>query len=1003
MARLSISLLGPFHVSLDGRTLSGFESNKVRALLAYLAVESGRPHARDSLATLLWPNYLNRSAVNNLRSVLANLRHVIGDSSATPPFLIISRDTIQFNSTADYELDVDAFRSATTCSMREADTLLATYRGNFLEGFALPDNEVFEEWLQGRREQLRREMLEALDWLAARALQQSGYSEAAAHARRQLEMDNLRESSHRQLIRALALLGQRTEALVQFELCSHLLREELDVEPSAETRALAEQIARGDIAEPPPAAAQPSAASVHYNLPAQSTSFIGRDAQLEMLINLLIDPAVHLITVTGPGGIGKTRLAQEAARRSVDHFRHGVFFIALESATMGDDIIDRLMTGLGIRNKPSIPHREAVLNLLRNKQALLVLDTFEHLQQEVDIISRIREFAPDVKLLVTSRSVLKLSGEKIYIVPPLANPESVTDPVAITRSDAVDLFKARAQEVQPDFTITTANVGDVVEICRMLGGLPLALELAAAHTRTLSLRQLRRQLMEGDELLAGGPRDAPARHRSIQDTLAWSYDLLSPAQQALFRCLGIFSEGCTLAAAEAVAPESMRERSLFIDILSGLIDHSLIQTQNINGRRIYRLHEITSRFANDRLTSCGELDQTMSRLLDYILELAKQVDQHFRDTSRDHWLSVFEPEATLVWRTLEWGLATNDVATVRRCLSLSGHMLQYWNVRGQHDLARQWTEKALGYAAQLNLEKSFLGPALITAASMALVHADIKDSLAHAEAALLVARETGDRALEIRALHLIGLCAFARDELALAGEIWTTAQSLADELGDPALLTITLDDLGNLAARRGDFDQAIGFHLREQATSLEAGDLYSEFYAAINLGEVSMLMERPVDAAFYYDRAMKLCRDMGDSRGLAQTMITQSALLIQLHRSGEARKLLCEAISLSWAIQNLDIVLRGLEMLLHSDVIAMSLETQARLAGAISHLSEQYSSASLPTDKEALAALKERLSREMNRSAFTLEWGIGRTYSWEQAVELAQEAIKAGISGAPVS
>ena len=1001
MAHLSLQFLGPFQATLNGHVLTGFESNKVRALLAYLAVESDRPHPRESLAALLWPNYLNRSAVNNLRSVLANLRQILGDRSTDSPFLIITREAIQFNPTADYCLDVDVFDAAVGAQVKQAELILDTYRGEFLEGFSLPDNSAFEEWLQGRRERLQQQMLAALDSLATLAMQQSAYGEVVTYARRQLEMDNLCESAYRQLMLALAHLGQRTEAVAQYELCAHLLRVELNIEPSAETHALAQRIAAEEI-DPLATEATAGSASLagkieqRHNLPLQLSSFIGREDQLADLLNLLANPNVRLITVTGPGGIGKTRLALEAARRCAPTYRHGVFFISLGSAKTYVDMIERLIVGLGLRATPSIPNHEAVLNLLQNKNALLVLDTLEHLLPDVDIISRIRESAPQVQILATSRSALRLSGEYIFIVPPMSNSEPGADPATLWQSDAMALFEERAREVQPDFAVSASNAAEVTEICRLLGGLPLGLEMAAAHTRTLSLRQLRQQLSSGDELLTGGRRDVPSRHRSIRDTLSWSYDLLTPAQQALFRSLGVFSEGCTLAAAEAVAPERAIGRGEFIDNLSGLIDQSMVHTQTLRGRRIYRLHEISLRFAHEQLLAGGEFDQTMSKLLDYILNLAEQVDQHFRDPSRHEWLALFEPEAGYVWQALDWGLSSGDASTVTRCLTLTGRMLQYWNVRGQHDLARQWTEQALQRGQELDIEKSVLGLPLITVASMALVHADIQESLDHAESALQVARETGDTPLEVRALHLIGLCAFARAELELAETIWKDALDLAEHLGVATLLSTILDDLGNLAARRGDFEQAIGFHLREQEVSLEAADLYSEFYAVLNLGEVFMLMERPADAAMYYERALKICRELNDSRGLAQTMITQATLMIQLQRPAEALALLREVIVLAWDIQNLDIVLRGLELILHSDVVEMSLETRARFAGALSHLSEKYSSASLPTDKEALVALRGRLSQEMSASVFTLEWRVGRSYNWEQAVELAREITRAG-------
>lgn len=1008
MPGLRLSLLGPLTITLDSEPFAGIRLRPTLALCIYLACQPGR-HRREHLMALLWPDWPQASTQQNLRQNLYVLRQALPEidsyTGGSVPLMLADRDTLQLNPAAAVEVDVLRFTALlahpqpTPLQLAEA---VALYRGDFLADFYLPDSEPFEEWAEARRADLRRMMLEALDSLTVGAIERNAYGEAMAYARRQLEIDNLRESAHRQLMLALARSGQRASALSQYEACRRLLRDELGVEPSAETRSLARQIAAEEIGRPsidPIAEYDPVTdnALPHYSLPLQLSSFIGRQSHLAELIALLTNPDVSLITVTGPGGVGKTRLAQEAARRCCTTFyRDGVAFIPLESAATSADMVDRIMVGLGLRDTPSIPHHEAVLNLLQDKHLLLILDTLEHLLPDVQLISRIRERAPEVKILATSRSALKLSGEHIFVVPPMADQDQVTEVATITRPDAVALFQARARETQPDFIVSADNAADIVEICRLLGGLPLAIEMAAAHTRALSLRRLRQQLNLGEELLIGGLRDTPTRHRSIHETLSWSYALLTPAQQTLFRSFGVFPKGGTLAALEAVAPEVMHRSSEFINSLSGLIDHSMIQTQTVQGRRIYQLHEISSRYAREQLVAHGEFDQTVSRLLDYILDLATQVDQHFRDPSRNDWLALFDLEADHVEQALEWGLSTDDPPTVTRCLALTGLMLQYWNVRGQHDQARQWANRALLRGRQLDIGKSALGPALITASSMALIHTDIQDSLDHAESALYVARETDDRPLEARALHLIGLCAYARADLDLAEKNWSEALALVEQLGIARLLATTLDDLGNLAARRGDYAQAIALHLREQEISLEAADLYSEFYATINLGEVSMSMERPVDAALYYGRALELSRDLNDSRGMAQTMITQAALMIRLHRPKEALDLLHEVITLAWSIQNLDIVISGLEVLLHFDVVVISPATRVRFAGAVSHLMEQYASASLPVDKEALVALKERLSREMDPSIFSLEWRIGYSYDWQQTVELAQKVIKAG-------
>ena len=723
------------------------------------------------------------------------------------------------------------------------------------------------------------------------------------------------------------------------------------------------------------------------NLPVASSWFVGREAHLERLTLLLLRPEIRLVTVTGLGGIGKTRLALEAAARVANVFLHGVFFIPLETATTGGELALRLLNSLGIRRRSDIPPEKIILEYLRDKHVLLILDTLEHLLPELELIGRIHQSAPQVHLLATSRSVLRLSGELVFTVPPL----DVTAAAADSHADAVALFVSRVREMRPDFTLTEDNAADVSRVCRLLGGLPLAIELAAAQIRVLSLHRLLARLERGTDLLAGGPRDAPIRHQSIEQTLSWSYNLLSEAEQTLFRCLGIFEEGSSLAAIGAVAPPQMCEGDRFIDILTGLVDKSMLQALRLRNRRSYRMHEITRHFAVERLVVAGETDTVMHRLLDFMLDLAEQVNRDFRSPDRNRRLEIFEPESTHIWPVLQWGVASDDTAVIEKCLALTGAMLQYWNTFGLHEPARKWTDRALAAARHHDIPLPAQGMALITAASLALIQTEVGEGETHATAALAAARAGGDRRLEIRALHLLGLCAYSRSDLDAAAEIWEEALRQVEGENAPSLLAAALDDLGNLAARRGEFDRALIIHRREQAVSLAAGDLYSEFYAVINLGEVSVNMGRPEAAELYYRRALELCRAMGDSRGLAHITLTRARLMLQLGRPEESRRLVHEAAYLAWDIQNLDIVLQALVMMLDNASDTMSLPARARLGGALSALNEQYASASLPVDQEAIAGTRQQLSRLMDIADIELEWQVGRRLSWEQAVDLAFE------------
>src|SRR5262245_47931098 len=334
MARISVSLLGAFRVSRDGAALTSFEYDKVRALLAYLAVEAEHPQRRETLVGLFWPESADTAARRNLSQALFNLRQAIGDQTATPPYLHISREAIQFNTASDHALDVATFSALLdacvghqhqridTCApcAQRLQQAVALYRGPFLEHFFLADSAAFEEWTLLRREALHRRALEALRQLAHYYEQRHEYGEAGRYAIRQLELDPWREEAHRQLMRMLALSGERSAALAQYESCRRTLAAELGVEPSAETTQLYHEIQRNEL-KTDPVAVEPAPVT---NLPPSLTPLIGRAPEVTQLARVLADPTCRLITLVGPGGIGKTRLALQVAANHHQAFMHGV-------------------------------------------------------------------------------------------------------------------------------------------------------------------------------------------------------------------------------------------------------------------------------------------------------------------------------------------------------------------------------------------------------------------------------------------------------------------------------------------------------------------------------------------------------------------------------------------------------------------------------------------------------------------------------------------------------
>lgn len=554
--------MGGFQAFLDGEPTTHFTSDKTRALLAYLVMEAQRPHRRESLCALLWPNVPENAARQSLSQALSILRKVLRDDDKATPFFLADRDTIQFNPRSPFELD------------RE-------YHGLFLNGFSLPDAEAFEEWLLLQRETLQRDALEKLDNAIAQQLEQGHPERAIEFARKQLSIDPWREESHRSLMHAYALHGQRSEALAHFEKCKQVLREGLGVEPSQETLALLLRIQQDSISAKP-ATSEKVSLNV-FELPTTLTPFIGRESELIALGALLTDPAARLITLVGMGGMGKTRLAIEIATRSRDMFKNGVALIPLVSINTAAAIDVTLARAISSALRLNVARSDNVvdelLGALRHSNMLLILDTFEHLNgaDAISLIDKLLQAAPQVKLLVTSREALEVPGEWRCDVLGLG-------------SDARALFVQCANRVHAAMRLGTDDERAIQRICDLVGGMPLGVELAASWTRTLSCTEIAEEIETGLAFLSSNTRQVPERHRSITAVLNHTWFMLTDMERHTLTRLAQFRRGFTREAATSVAGTTLA-------LLSALVNRTLVR--RVDARR-YDLHELIRQFALER-------------------------------------------------------------------------------------------------------------------------------------------------------------------------------------------------------------------------------------------------------------------------------------------------------------------------------------------------------------------------------------------------------------------
>jgi predicted ATPase/DNA-binding SARP family transcriptional activator len=612
VTRLAIRLLGPFEVTLDGEPITQFETLKTRALLAYLAAEVGSPHRREALAEMLWPDRPEGAARANLRHTLRSLRLAIGDHEAEPPFLITTRETVALNPDVDTWADVRDFAGSLSGLERmenpdpEAlEKALASYREPFLEDLSVPDSALFEEWRILKREQLQRQVLDLLSRLVTGYERQGEYQRALAHAWRKVDLEPWDETARRQVMRLLARSGRSAEALGQYEACRKVLADELGVEPETETVQLYEQIQRGELGPETTVRAGPPVPV--WNLPAAPTPFFGRTDELSDLEEGLADPDTRLVTISGPGGSGKTRLALEVGARfaardrqaqsdqSPLSFPHGIIFVPLAAIDTVEGLVSAMAEALGLH---LLGGRDQLLEFLRRKQILLILDNLEHLLDGAGFLAKILRTAPGVHILTTSRERLRLHSEHVLPIGGLSYPDHIlkasspkaADPgLCVAAYPAFHLFVDSARRVQPRFAVTPGDLPLLLDICRHVDGLPLALELAASWADALSVRDILAEAQQSLSFLQAEWHDVPERHRSMRAVFDVSWRRLSGPERDVFCRLSVFRGGFSQkAASQVIGPEASPRT------LAALVRKSFLQCDHPRDR--YQVHELLRQY-----------------------------------------------------------------------------------------------------------------------------------------------------------------------------------------------------------------------------------------------------------------------------------------------------------------------------------------------------------------------------------------------------------------------
>lgn len=959
---LKIYTLGRLAIELNGEILSDFVSQKAPALFVYL-LHHPREHERDVLAELFWSDTSSEQALKNLRTVLSNLQKSLGD------YLEVSRQTLAI---AEAKIWLDSRVLSQSISsilekeaysprrlLAELDEALELYQGEFLMGVKTGGAPELDTWISLERESIRAKLQKALYLGMELCSTQGDYERGILYGKRLMALDPFYERGMRLLMRLYAYADNRNAALQSYDSFARLLKKELAIDPEEESIALSKAIKTGRIIALP-RLAKPN------NLLQPNNRYIASDL-LRQANNLLDEPDCHLLTLLGAGGMGKTRLAEHIAHERLEDYRDGVFFVPLASVNATEGLIQAIFQAMAIpyadsRRKPL----DVLLQALREKHILLILDNFEHIMDAADLVAELLRQLPLLQILITSREALQLQGEYLLMMQNLAYPEN-----AETEGDwaALQLFAQMAQRVKSDFSLESER-NAVSEICRLVDGLPLAIVIAAAWVQFHNPELIAERIRENLDFLSVQRRDLPERHRGITALLNSTWAALSPEEQEILKVLAVFRGHFDFAAAHAVSGADA-------EMLNRLLSKSLLQIHS-EGR--YQQHELLRRFVLEQ----GENPSARLALAHYFQNWAK--DLLLQGLPIHEQFALIEREYANLWR-LD-GLSESEER--RHTLKLCDILPEYWIARGyavQDEIRR--LQEALDFAE----DTAEYARGLVRLGQMLAQSDRYEEAKQLLPRAIELSHELGDKVLEAVALNEYQRCLMVTGNFEASRDYLFQLVDLTEAAPDTAqikrLRGIAYTNLGTVHHQLGLMNEAvlfvqIGLELNEQTNNILMTCICHNILGIVALDEADY-----IKAKQEFSEALRLAREVGHIR-FESSFSGNLAEAVQ--KSGDldsAYRLYCDTLLTAYRIESYRTVVNVLEQMANLALELQSSETSAILWGAAKQLRENLQIAIEPRQQPELDSIESGIRKALGE-AYSATLERGRKLSLKELVDFAR-------------